>query len=81
VLDRVGAVRRYVKDLLPRQRDLHRPPEFSRRDRRQDGVGIDPELAAESAADERADQAYVLNGDFQGRRDGYRKQLIFSKSY
>ena len=68
-LDGVGAMRRDVKDLLPGQRDFHRPLELPRRDRRQDGIGIDPELAAESAADEGADQPHVLNRNFQGRRD------------
>src|SRR5438270_868216 len=47
VLDRVGAVRRDVEDLLPRQRDFYRPLELPRCDRRQDSIGIDPELAAE----------------------------------
>ena len=68
-LNRVGAVRGDVKNLLPRQRDFYRSLERPRRDRCQDGVGIDPEFAAESAADERADQAYILHGDFQGCRD------------
>src|ERR1700681_2078353 len=68
-LDGVGAVRRDVKDLLPRQRGFYRPLELSRGDRRQDSVGIDPELATKSAADERADQAHVLNGNLQGCRD------------
>ena len=68
-LDRVGAVRRDMKNLLPGQRDFHRPLELPCCDRRQDGIGIDPEFAAESAADERADQPYVLDGNFQGRRD------------
>jgi len=68
-LDRVGAVGRDVKDLLARQRDFHRPLEFPRGDRRQDSIGIDPVFAAETAADERADQAYVLDGNFQGCRD------------
>src|SRR6266481_3363426 len=51
-LDGVGAVGGDVKDLLPRQRDLHRTLELSRRDRRQYRIGIDPELAAKAAADE-----------------------------
>src|SRR6202011_1823228 len=63
MLDRVGAVRRDVKDLLARQRDFHRPLELLRGDRGKDSIGIDPKFAAESAADERTDQAYVLNGD------------------
>jgi hypothetical protein len=48
-LDRVGAVRRDVKDLLPRQRGFHWLLELPGGNRRQDGIGVDPELAAESA--------------------------------
>ena len=62
-------MRRDVKDLLPRQRDFHRALELPRRDRRQDRIGIDPELAAEAAADERADQPHILDRNFQGCRD------------
>src|SRR6266702_3239285 len=69
-LDRVGAVRRDVKQLLPRQRNFDRPLELARGDRRQDSIRIDPEFAAESAADERANQTYVLDGNLQGCRDG-----------
>jgi hypothetical protein len=69
-LDGVRAVRRDVKDLLPCQRRFHRPLELSRRDGRQNGIGVHPELAAESAADEAADQPHILNGHLQGRRDG-----------
>jgi len=46
-LDGIRAVRRDVKDLLSCQRGFHRPFELPRRDRRQNGIGIDPELAAE----------------------------------
>ena len=60
----IRAVRRDVKDLLPRQCDFHRPLELARGDRSQDGIGVDPELAAETAANERTDQANVLNGNF-----------------
>ena len=62
-------MRRDVKDLLPCQCDFHRPLELPRGDRRQYSIGIDPEFAAEPATDERADQAYVFNGKFQGCRD------------
>src|ERR1700759_4585623 len=68
-LDRVRTVRRDVKDLLPRQRDFHRTLELPRCYRRQDGGGVDPKLAAKPSTDERADQAYILNGNFQGCRD------------
>src|SRR6202171_6857655 len=64
-LDGVRAMRRDVKDLLPCQRDFHRSLELSRRDRRKNGIGIDPELAAESAPDEGADQPKILNGNFE----------------
>jgi len=64
-LDCVRAMCRDVKDLLPGQRDFHRPLKLPRCDRRQDRVGIDPEFAAESTADERADQADVLDGNFR----------------
>ena len=68
-LDGVGTVRRDMEHLLPRQRRLHRPVELARRDRRQDGVGVDPELGAEAAADEGADQPHILDRDLQGPGD------------
>ncbi len=68
-LDGIRAVCRDVEDLLPRQRDFHRPLELPRRDRRQYRIGIDPELAAETAADEGADQPHILDRNFQGGRD------------
>ena len=41
-LNGIGAVRRDVKHLLPGQRRFHRALELSRRDCRQDGVGVHP---------------------------------------
>ncbi len=58
-----------MKDLLPCQGDFHRPLELARRDCRQNGVGVDPELAAETATDEGADQPHILNRHLQGCRD------------
>ena len=68
-LDRIRAVCRDMKYLLSCQRGFHWPHELARRNRRQNGIGIDPELAAESAADEGTDKSHVLNGNFQGPRD------------
>src|SRR6266480_5374077 len=68
-LDGIRTVRGDVKYLLPRQREFHRPLELSRGDRCQYRIGIDPELAAETAADEGADQPHTLDRHFQGRRD------------
>ena len=48
-LDGIRAVCRDVKDLLSRQRGFHRPLELPRRNRRQNSIRIDPELAAEPA--------------------------------
>src|SRR6476660_10643726 len=70
-LDGVGAMRRNVEYLLPCQRDLHRALELSRRERRQYRIGIDPELAAEAAADEGADQPHMLDRNFQGGRHDF----------
>ena len=64
-LDGVRAVGRDVEDLLPCQRGFDRPLELPRGDRRQNRIGIDPELAAEAAADEGADQPHILDRDFQ----------------
>src|SRR5437879_4154076 len=64
-LDRVGAVCRDVKYLLPRQRDFYRSLELPGGNRRQDSIRVDPELAAEPAADERTYQAYVLSGNLE----------------
>src|SRR6266446_10762425 len=68
-LDGIRAVGRDVEDLLPRQRNFHRALELSRGDRRQNRIGIDPQLAAETAADEGADQSNILDRNFQGCRD------------
>src|ERR1700722_11766697 len=48
-LDRIGTMRGDVKDLLPRQRRFHWSLELLRGNRRQNGIGVDPEFAAESA--------------------------------
>ena len=50
-LDRGRAVGRDIKHLLAGQHDPHRPGELARGERRQDGIGIDRQLAAEAAAD------------------------------
>jgi hypothetical protein len=54
-LNGVRAMSRDMEHLLTCQRRLHRPVELARGDRRQNGVGVDPELGAKAPADERAD--------------------------
>ena len=68
-LDGIRAVRRDVKDLLPCQCGFHRPLELPRCDRRQNGIGIDPELGPETATDEGTDQSHVLDRNLQGLGD------------
>ena len=68
-LNGVRTVRRDVEHLLTRQRRLHRPVELARSDRRQNGVGVDPELGAKPAADEGADQPDVLDRNVEGPGD------------
>ena len=68
-LDGVRTMGGDVEDLLTGQRGLHRSLQLACRDRRQDGVGVHPQLAAEAAADERADQPHILDRHFQGRGD------------
>jgi hypothetical protein len=68
-LNGVRTVRRDVKHLLTRQRRLHWPVKLARRDRRQNGVGVDPKLGAKPTADERADQPDVLDRNLESPGD------------
>src|SRR3546814_4080391 len=51
-LDGGGPMGGVVHDLRPGKRDLHRPSHRARAKRRQHRIGLDPELRAETAADE-----------------------------
>ena len=64
-LDGVAAVRGEVEHLLARQRRLHRPTQLARRQRAQDRVREDRQLAAEAAADVAADDSHLLRCQHQ----------------
>ena len=66
-LVRAGLVAMRGEGLGPRQRQLHRTPDFARRDRGEDLVRPDIALAAEAATDERVAHAHGF------RRDGERR--------
>src|SRR3984957_16341792 len=68
-LNGVRTVRRNMEHLLTRQRRFHRPVKLARSDRRQNSVGVDPELGAKAAADEGADQPDLLHRNLEGPSD------------
>ena len=68
-LNGVRTVRRDMEHLLTRQRRLHRPAKLARGNRRQDGVGVDPELGAKPAADEGADKPDILDRNLESPGD------------
>src|SRR5215203_1236517 len=65
-LDRRRPMRRVIEDQRPRQRHLHWPPGRTRAERREYRVGAQPQLAAETTADEGRDQTHLFLGDIEG---------------
>ena len=63
-LDRVRAVCRDVKYLLPGQRRFHRAIELARCDRRQNGISIHPQLGSEATADVAAHKPHISGSIF-----------------
>jgi hypothetical protein len=54
-----------MEHLLAGQRRLDRSLKLARCDRFQNGIGIHPQLAAETAANERAHEPDILDRNFQ----------------
>ena len=64
-LRRVRAMMHHIRSLTTGQRDLHRPPDDLRRDRREDRLGTDAGLPAKPAADIRRQHAHLVRIDLQ----------------